>query len=361
MSRKKKRKHRSRRSARLKFRNGHRPGALPGSISARAAQPATLDAVAYGSGGATVLPTDDLDRIVELSRAWDVVWINVIGLGDADLLKRIGDLFSIHPLTLEDITQAHQRAKVERYENYQYFVLRTVISEGDFHSEQISIVLAGKFVITFQEHRREFIETVRNRILEGLGLIRQKPAGYLVYTLIDVVLDHYFPVVDQIGDALDGMEEKLLTNYEDISLMDIHQLKSQLLELRRYLRPYREMLNQLIRDSTELMTSDVIIYLRDCYDHVIQLAETVETYRDICSDLRDFYLSMISYHSNEVMKTLTVLATVFIPITFITGLYGMNFDYMPELHWKYGYFAVLLVMLLISLGSLLWFRRRGWV
>lgn len=360
MSRKKRKKRHSRHRTRLKFRRSSPPGSPPGSVSPIHKTRSTLEIIAYGPRGAESLTTDSLDHVIELGQSWDVVWININGLGDLDLLKRIAEIFSIHPLTLEDILHVHQRAKFERYENYQYFVTRMVFNHGDFHSEQMSIILAGKFVITFQEREGDCLGTIRDRILSGLGSIRQRPADYLVYTLIDVVVDNYFPVVDQIGETLDKIEERLLADYDEISLMDIHQIKSQLLELRRYLRPYREMLNQLIRDSSDTMSNDVHLYLRDCYDHVIQLTDTVETYRDICSDLRDFYLSMISYHSNEVMKTLTVIATIFIPITFIVGVYGMNFDYMPELHWKFGYLGVWILMVGVAVGFLAWFRRRGW-
>jgi magnesium transporter len=224
----------------------------------------------------------------------------------------------------------------------------------------LSIFQTGKFVFTFQEKKGDCLEPLRVRIREGKGVIRSKGKDYLVYALLDTVFDHYFPVVDWFGERLDEQDESLM-NGEEFSLQDIHRIRSRLLDLRRWLRPNRELLNQLIRDESKHISDDTKVFLRDCYDHVIQLQESIESYREVCSDLRDYHLSAVGNRTNEVMKTLTIVSTIFIPLSFLAGLYGMNFETMPELRWKYGYFMLLGLMASIAIGFFVWFRRKGWL
>ncbi|MCL4162136.1 UNVERIFIED_CONTAM: hypothetical protein GTU68_049431 [Idotea baltica] len=232
-------------------------------------------------------------------------------------------------------------------------------NDKEIRTEQLSIFQAKNFIVTFQERPGDCLEPLRARIREGKGVIRDNQSDYLVYAILDSVFDHYFPVVDWLGDQLDAQDETLMSG-ERFYLRDIHRLRSYILELRRWLRPNRELLNQLIRDESPHIFKDTKVFLRDCYDHVIHLQESIESYREVCSDLRDFHMSAVSNKTNEVMKTLTIVSTIFIPLSFLAGLYGMNFEVMPELHWRYSYFVLLAVMASIVVGFFVWFRRRGW-
>lgn len=290
---------------------------------------------------------------------FDVLWIDVTGVGNLELLHEFARVFNIHSLTLEDVVNVHQRAKLETFAEYQYLVTRMFSQIDSIDSEQLSIFRIGKCVVTFQERAGDCLEPLRERIRHGKGNVRHAGSDYLVYSILDSVIDHYFPVVDSLGERLDAMDEMLM-NGRTLSLSEIHHLRSHLLELRRWLRPNREVLNQLIREEDAGISAETRVFLRDCYDHVIQLTEFIETFREVCSDLRDFQISTVSNRTNEVMKTLTIVSTIFIPLSFIAGLYGMNFDYMPELKWQFGYASVLALMGAVSLSFCVWFYRRGW-
>jgi magnesium transporter len=337
------------------------PGAAPGTIVVQPGGNYTINVIGYTAEKSKTVPCRTFAEAKSVLKEFEVVWIDVVGPGNAKLLREFGDLFNIHNLTLEDVAHVTQRAKCETFKNYRYVVTRMLsLDEGGFDSEQISIFQSGKFVITFQERPGDCLQPLRTRIAEGQGIIRTRKSDYLVYAILDTVFDHYFPVIDWFGDHLDKLDEAITGN-NAISLQEIHRLRSQLLELRRWLRPNRELLNQLIRDETEHVTDETRVFLRDCYDHIIQLQESIESYRELCSDLRDFHLASVGNRTNEVMKTLTIVSTIFIPLGFIAGLYGMNFDSMPELQWRYGYAAVLALMTGVTVGFLLWFRRKGWL
>lgn len=320
----------------------------------------SIHVIGYSSSTVKELDCDNFAECLKLVDDFDVVWVNVTGLGKVELLQEFAQQFKIHQLTLEDVVNVHQRAKSEVFEGYHYLVTRMVSNPSDFASEQLSIFQTRKFVFTFQEKVGDCLEPLRVRIREGKGVVRSKGSDYLVYALLDSVFDHYFPVVDWFGERLDEQDEALMKG-EQFSLQDIHRIRSHLLELRRWLRPNRELLNQLIRDESTHISADTKVFLRDCYDHVIQLQESIESYREVCSDLRDYHLSAVGNRTNEVMKTLTIVSTIFIPLSFLAGLYGMNFESMPELKWKYGYFALLGVMASIAIGFVVWFRRKGWL
>jgi magnesium transporter len=336
-----------------------KPGAPPGTIIGENADGTSIHVIGYSENDVKEHDCHSFADVKRIAEDYQVVWVNVIGLGNVGLLHEFAKLFNIHHLTLEDVVNVHQRAKSEKFEHYHYTVTRMVAQVETVDSEQISIFQSGKFVFTFQERAGDCLETLRMRIREGKGFIRRKGSDYLVYAILDTVFDHYFPVVDWIGEQLDEQDEALMED-ADFSLQDIHRLRSHLLELRRWLRPNRELLNQLIRDESPHISDDTKVFLRDCYDHVIQLQESIESYREVCSDLRDYHLSAVSNRTNEVMKTLTIVSTIFIPLSFLAGLYGMNFETMPELRWKYGYFALLTVMASIAIGFFVWFRRKGW-
>jgi magnesium transporter len=342
-----------------RFRRKSKPGAMPGTVVESHEYPTTIHVIAYSENKIKQFDCNSFAEAIKVPDEFSVVWIDAVGLGKIEALQEFGELFDIHKLTLEDVINVHQRPKFELFNNYRYLVTRMVSIDQELSTEQISIFEAGKFVITFQERPGDCLEPLRERIRKRKGSIRAKRGDYLVYAILDSVFDHYFPVVDWFGDRLDEKDEALMKG-EEFSLKDIHRLRSYILELRRWLRPNRELLNQLIRDESSHISKDTKVFLRDCYDHVIQLQESIESYREVCSDLRDFHLSAVGNKTNEVMKTLTIVSTIFIPLSFLAGLYGMNFEVMPELQWQYGYFTLLAVMVAIVLVFFVWFRRRGW-
>jgi magnesium transporter len=277
----------------------------------------------------------------------------------------MGDIFKLHPLLLEDIVNVPQRPKVEDY-NKQLMVLAHMVRSnraGDgFDTEQVSFVLGKRYLLTFQEEELEdCFDLVRDRIRGNQGRVRKEGADYLFYLLLDVLIDGYFPVLESYGDRIEDLEDKILRNPTYEMMEEMYDVRRELLALRRLIWPMRNVMNILIRGTNDLISHDVQIYLRDCYDHVIQLLDIIETYRELAASLMDVYLSSMSNKMNEVMKFLTVISTIFIPLTFIAGLYGMNFRYMPELDWHWGYFGSLFLMAAIAGSLLYFFWRRGWL
>ena len=338
------------------------PCATPGSIVTHPDAPKpVITVMAYTSGDLLDETLDSVRGVKDLTEQYDVTWVNVDGLGDGGVLNQLGEMFGLHLLALEDVVNVHQRAKVDDYGQYLFIVARMVHEGARISTEQVSFFVGEKFVLTFQEGKPgDCLDLVRERIRKSGGRLRSGGTGYLTYELLDSVIDHYFPVVESYGERLDKMDEILINTKGRASIADIHSLRSELLELRRALRPHREMVNSLLRDEHQLIDEESRVFLRDCYDHTIQLGDAIDTYRESCSDLRDFHLTALSNRSNDVMKTLTIIATIFIPLGFIAGLYGMNFHDMPELKWRYGYPYALSLMLLTTGGLLLWIHRKGW-
>jgi magnesium transporter len=302
---------------------------------------------------------------------WPVTWVDVQGLGDVETVRALGDRFDLHGLALEDVINVHQRPKVELYENHVFIVTRMVggpaTDGGGADTEQVAMFLGADFLLTFQERSGDCFEPVRERLRHAGGRIRAARADYLAYTLIDAVIDGYFPVLEGYGERVERLEDAVTARPDAALVAQIHALKRDLLTLRRAIWPQREMVNALIRDESSLVAEPTRLYLRDCYDHAIQLMDMIETYREIASGLVDLHLSSFSARLNEVMKVLTIIATIFIPLSFITGLYGMNFDpsasrwNMPELGWRYGYPFALGLMGVVAIGLLVYFRRKGWI
>jgi len=291
-------------------------------------------------------------------------WINVDGVHDVDKVQQIGAGFNLHPLVIEDIVHTGQRPKVEDYESQLFIVLRMLrwSEEADeIDDEQVSVVLGPSWVLSFQEREGDVFDPVRDRLLLNRGRIRKLGPDYLAYALIDAVVDHYFSILETLGERIESLSEEMTGNPMRKDLAVIRHLKRELLFMRKSVWPLREVLGSIQRDESELVRESTRPYLRDVYDHTIQIIDTVETFRDMVSGLMDVYLSSISNRMNEVMKVLTIIATIFIPLSFVAGLYGMNFVYMPELQWRFGYFAVLGVMLAIGAGMLLYFKRRKWL
>ena len=338
------------------------PGAVPGTVLARPEEPQpVIGVMAFSNGDLVDKTVDSLDGLKALTQSYAVTWINVNGLGNADVIHELGEMFGLHRLALEDVVNVHQRPKVEDYDDHLFIVARMVDASEQLQTEQICFFVGKTFVLTFQEGKPgDCLDPVRERIRKSSGHIRHRGTDYLAYALLDSIIDHYFPVVESYGERLDALDDQLINTRGDASIAAIHTFRSELLVLRQAIRPHREAINELLRDSHELVTDETRIHLRDCYDHTIQLGEAIDTYRETCSDLRDFHLAAISNRTNDVMKTLTIIATIFIPLSFIAGLYGMNFDHMPELHWRYGYSLALGLMASVAIGLLFWFRRKGW-
>ena len=339
------------------------PGAAPGSVVASPEEPKpVIRVIAYSNGDLVDKTVDSLKDLEELTESHAVTWINVDGLGDADVIYALGDMFGLHRLALEDVVNVHQRPKVEDYGDHLFIVARMVDASEQLQTEQISFFVGKTFVLTFQEGKPgDCLEPVRRRIRKSSGHIRYRGTDYLAYSLLDSIIDHYFPVVESYGEQLDVLDDQLINTRGDASIAAIHRFRSELLVLRRAVRPHREAINELLRDSHELITDETRLFLRDCYDHTIQLGEAIDTYRETCSDLRDFHLAAVGSRTNDVMKTLTIIATIFIPLGFIAGLYGMNFDHMPELHWKYGYPFSLGLMGSVVTSLMFWFSHKGWL
>lgn len=300
-----------------------------------------------------------------------VSWVDVQGLGNKDILHRLGQSFDLHPLVLEDIVNMIERPKIEDYENQLVIIAHMVVpnnNNGSFYSEQVSLVLGKYYVLTVQEEpEHDCFDGVRMRIDKGKGIIRRQGSDYLAYSLLDAIIDGFFPVLELYGERIDELEEEVIVNPNQKTLQKIYQVRRELLQLRRAIWPQRDAINSLIRDGSELISDEVRIYLRDCYDHAVQVMDIVETYRELVAGLMDVYLSAISNKMNEIMKLLTVVSSIFIPLTFIAGVYGMNFNTeksphnMPELNWYWGYPLCLGVMALVAISLLYFFWRRGWL
>ncbi len=313
-------------------------------------------------------PLENLNGLARYLDGSFTVWVNVDGFGDASIIRQLGELFKLHPLAMEDVVNAHQRAKVEPYTDQLFIVTRWVSSTAHEHleAEQISMFLGTHYVLSFQERPGDCFDPVRERIRSDRGRIRQTGSDYLAYALIDAVIDSYFPVMDHFVEKLDKLEEDVTVGLHHSVTDQIHEVRNDLLLLRRSVRPHRDALNELVRDHHPLVSDETRVFLRDCYDHTVQLIDLLEVYREMCADLRDYYLSLVSNRMNEVMKVLTIIATIFIPLGFIAGVYGMNFNTqlpgnMPELNWPYGYCISLGMMLATALGMVTYFWRCGWI
>ena len=292
-----------------------------------------------------------------------VTWLNVDGSHEVETLEEIGSHLDIHMLVLEDILDTSQRPKMEEFNHYLFIELNMLSwdeSLSQIESQQVSLILGKNYVVTFQDCEKDVFDPVRKRIREGKSRLIKQGADYLAYTLMDAIVDHYFIVLEKLGEQIEFLEEELITDPEPRTLQSIHELKRELIFLRKSVWPLREVIGSLERGESPLFHKSTLIYLRDVYEHTIQIIDTVETFRDMVSGMLDIYLSSVSNRMNEVMKVLTIIATVFIPLSFIVGLYGMNFSYMPELQWKWGYPMVWGVIIAVVVGMLSYFRRKKW-
>ncbi|MCZ8249684.1 MULTISPECIES: magnesium/cobalt transporter CorA [unclassified Microcystis] len=293
-----------------------------------------------------------------------VSWMDIQGLGSETVLKQVGEIFNLHPLLLEDVVNVPQRPKLEDYNN-QLLVISQMVrlkeDESGFDTEQVSFVLGKRYLLSFQEEElQDCFEIVRDRIRTSQGRVRKSGADYLTYLLLDTIIDGYFPVVEHYEDRIEALEDAIISNPDRDTMQEIYDVRRELLALRRLIWPMRNVLHLLMRDHHGIVSDEVQIYFRDSYDHVIQILEIIEAYRELAASLMDVYMSTMGNKLNEIMKFLTVISTIFIPLTFIVGVYGMNFENMPELKGEWSYFMVWLVMLAVAGGLIFYFWRKGW-
>ncbi|EKQ67602.1 magnesium Mg(2+) and cobalt Co(2+) transport protein CorA [Leptolyngbyaceae cyanobacterium JSC-12] len=347
------------------------PGDLPGTLDIDPdAPPPVIILIDYSEDKAIRQELETPEACLPFLDSESVSWVDVKGLGSEDILKRLGNVFNLHPLVLEDIVNVPQRPKVEEHGDQLLIIARMVTLHEDdktFESEQVSLILGKHYLLTVQEEPRyDCFGPIRERIRTDKGAIRKSGADYLAYALIDSIIDGFFPVLEAYGEQLEELEDEVVANPNRQTLQKIHDIKRELLTLRRAIWPQRDSINALIRDGSKLFSNEVLVYLRDCYDHAIQVLDMVETYREVASSLMDVYLSSVGNRMNEIMKFLTVISSIFIPLTFIAGVYGMNFNTekspfnMPELNWYLGYPACMAIMFTIAVSLVLFFKRKGW-
>lgn len=350
------------------------PGASPGLIAPDPSHPKPeIQVIAYGTSDLIEKEVSSVAEARAIVGQRPVTWINVEGLGDARTIEQFGEQFGLHRLALEDTVNVHQRAKVETYGEVLFVVLRMVhCGENGSRcgTEQVSLFVGPNWLISFQEGRPgDSFNRVRNRLRDASGKMNTLGSDYLAYALIDAVIDNYYPVLEVYAERLDDLEEWVMEPTGRRVMDKLHEVKADLLILRRAIWPLRDAMAFLAREDNPRISENTRLYLRDCYDHVVQVVELIETYRELTADLRDLYMSSISNRINETMRILTIFSTFFIPLTFIVGIYGMNFDWeggtkllnMPELHWRYGYPMVWAVMLATAVTMLVYFYRRGWI
>ncbi|MDH3672742.1 MAG: magnesium/cobalt transporter CorA [Gammaproteobacteria bacterium] len=348
----------------------HPPGTAPGTLVKRkkiSARPLLISIIDYDATHLQEVTDATAQQCKLYLSQPTVTWVHVHGHAEPEVLRELGAIFDLHPLAMEDVLNTGQRPKAESYDG-QLFAITSlpVFASKAVRTEQISVFAGESYVVSFHEGKNDPFEPIRKRLRKDTGRLRTRKADYLLYALLDIVIDQGFPVLEAFGEQIDSLENALLRNPDKRTLTALHHLKRELLLLRRMLWPQREVLNILLRDEQVPITNETKLYLRDCYDHTIQIMDLIETYRDMTASMLDIYLSSVSNRLNEVMRVLTVIATVFIPPTFVVGVYGMNFDRsvsrwnMPELGWSFGYLFVWSVMALMIGGMLLYVKRKKW-
>jgi magnesium transporter len=343
------------------------PGEAPGSLKLPAdvrAQPPVITLIEYDADSLEEAVIADPSELLPHLSNERVTWINIDGLGDISVLRMLGERFNLHPLALEDVLDTSQRPKVEQYDDYLFIVAKMLYLDKakKIGGEQVSMFLGKTFLITLQEEGEfDVFEPVRARIRSATGRIRKAGTDYLAYALLDSIIDYYYPVLESIGMEIDMIEDELVDNPLVRPVGSLHEHKRTLTQIRRMVWPLRDVTNLLLHEEAGLVRPETKIYLRDCYDHSVQLMDLVESYRDVLSGLTEIHISSIGLRTNEIMRVLTVMSSVFIPLTFIAGVYGMNFAHMPELTKPYGYYLCLLFMLIVGIGQLLYFKKKRWI
>ncbi|QGJ71047.1 Magnesium and cobalt transport protein CorA [Planctomycetales bacterium 10988] len=356
----------------MRFRRARRnivPGEMPGTLRpSPESEPTKLKIVQYD--GKTLNSWDSME-FSELRSLYEdkqkVLWVHVTGLADIPLLRQLGELFDLHRLALEDLLSDEQQSKVEEYDEHLFLVEKIIAFEQGLEADQLGLFLGHNFVLTFCERSRDRLQPLHDRLRRNHGILRNMGADYLAYAILDSVIDLYFPVLQKYGETLDRLEDEMFKDPSHDLLIEAYEIRRQLRQMRRWIWPSRDAIGSLVRKGNDFFSDETRLYLRDCYDHAIQIIGQIDTQRDLATDLREFYLSMASNRMNEVMKVLTIIATIFIPLSFITGLYGMNFNpeisnyNMPELQWRYGYPFALSMMALLAACLMGFFISRGWL
>lgn len=350
------------------FRRQTPPGAAPGTfIPPLDAAPTRIRVLCYSPTAVHEEELAEVGKLSELLTRWPVTWVNVEGLADVAKLETLADLFGIHPLAMEDVVHVHQRPKVEDYREYLFIVTRMIEDADPLRTDQTSLFLGKRFLLTIQERHGDCLNPVRDRIRQQAGRLRHAGPDYLAYAILDATLDAYFPLVEKYGDRMEQLDDAIAVEPSPRIVSELHRLRTNLLQVRKTMWAQRDSLLELIRDDSAFVAPETRVYLRDCVDHTAQILDVVETYREMCADLRDYYLSQNSFKMNQVIKVLTILSTIFLPLGFITGVYGMNFDpdrspwNMPELRWYWGYPFSLGLMAAMTVGLLVFMKRRGWL
>jgi magnesium transporter len=342
---------------------GFSPGSLI-HVGERRIEKARIKVIDYDGEKVLEKEVREVEECFPFRETSTVTWINVDGVHDPELVEKLGGYFGLHPLILEDIMNTSQRPKMEDLGDTIYVVLQMIEfgnHKQEISTEQMSLVFGKNFVLSFQERPGDTFDPVRERIRKGKGRIRKMGPDYLAYALIDAVVDDYFIVLEKMGERIEDLEDELVANPKKETLHKIHALKREMIFLRKSVWPLREVISRLERAESPLIRKTTGIFLRDVYDHAIQVIDNIETFREMLSGMLETYLSSISNRMNEVMKVLTIIATIFIPLTFIAGVYGMNFRFMPELEWRWGYFLILGVMVAIGIAMAIYFKRKKWL
>lgn len=349
-------------------RRGSKTGLAPGTlvhVGEKKVEKVEIRVLAYNSDKLIERELETIEECMEFKNLPHLnLWINVDGLDRIDIIEKLGSYFNIHPLTLEDVLNTGQRPKTEDYGSYIYTVLKMILLDKEKKAiilDQVSIIIGPNYILSFQERHWDAFDPVRERFVNPASRLRKTGVDYLAYSLIDTVVDNYFSILEYFGDEIEDLEEGLVIQPRPETLKTIQKYKRDMITLRKAVWPLREMINGLQRIESDLIKETTRIYLRDVYDHTIQVIDSVEDFRDILSSMVDIYLSSVSYRMNDIMKVLTVIATIFIPLTFIAGVYGMNFKYMPELEWRWGYPAVMFGMTILGVSMFLYFKKRKWV
>ena len=351
----------------IRFKSKKKIGTPPGTLvyeGDRTDEPVRISIMDYNAERLDEFSDAGIEDIQNCMAGNSVTWINVSGIHDLTIIETIGKLFNLHPLLMEDIVNTRHRSKIDDYEDYLFMVLKMVFrkpEETDLLFEHVCLVVGPNYVISFQEREGDVFGPVRERLRKAKGRIRKSGADYLGYALIDMLVDHYYVVLEQMGEVIEDIQEEALESPTVTTLNTIHDFRHQIVFLRKTIWPMREMIGTLLRGKSDIFSDDTMVYLQDVYDHVIQVIDTVETYRDLLSGILDIYMSSVSNKMNEIMKVLTVMATLFIPLTFFAGVYGMNFKYMPELEWHYAYPAFWVLTIIVFSLMIWWFKNKKWL
>jgi magnesium transporter len=343
--------------------SGLPPGTLV-HIGAKASEKVTVSVMEYSAAEVHEREVSKLEELRAYVHATDTAWINVAGLHDTDVIATIGSLFNVNQLFLEDVVNTAHRPKIEDADDYLFIILKALHldeTQDLIVSEQLSLVVGPNFLLSFQEKEGRLFDQLKERIRAGKGRIRKSGTDYLAYCIMDSVVDNYFVLLEQLADKVEVLEENLVTDAKPEVLHEIHKLKTDMIFLRRSVWPLREVINMLAAGESPLVKESTLPYFRDVYDHTIHAVDTMETYRDIVSGMLDIYLSSVSNRLNEIMKTLTIISTIFIPLTFLAGWYGMNFKDMPELPWRWGYPMVIAIAVCVAVTMVVFIKRRKWL